>query len=247
MIPIKLDELKIFSGCDIPIKPGITIHQPTLGEIRDLGEGQYWRTVYNLTATPSDLMIQLDDLGEDFTKIDEFEVFCKYIAPSMPKEKTYFILGDLDLASMDVWQDKRNGQIYLGNEKENILIDRFTYITFTKILREMHCLKKNMDMPANEYSKRMMLEDARDDYEINKDKPFKSILMPLISSMVVMPGFKHDEVSVFNMKICPFMDATKRNSHIKQADILLQSGYSGFGIKFKDVDKNLLSYTGTLN
>ena len=49
------------------------------------------------------------------------------------------------------------------------------------------------------------------------------------------------------MKINAFMDSVKRASKIKNVDLLLQSGYSGFGINLKDIkDKNQLNWLGEL-
>ena len=52
--------------------------------------------------------------------------------------------------------------------------------------------------------------------------------------------------TVFDMNIYAFMDSLKRISKIKNATLLLQSGYSGFGISFKDIDKEELDWTGNI-
>ena len=58
--------------------------------------------------------------------------------------------------------------------------------------------------------------------------------------MINGPGFKYDHSQVWNMKINAFLDSIKRISKIKNADLLLQSGYSGFGINLKEIpDKQL--------
>ena len=43
------------------------------------------------------------------------------------------------------------------------------------------------------------------------------------------------------------MDSVKRITKIKNANLLLQSGYSGFGINLKDVDKKQLNWLGELD
>jgi len=42
------------------------------------------------------------------------------------------------------------------------------------------------------------------------------------------------------------MDSVKRISKIKDSNLLLQSGYSGYGINLKDVDKKQLDWLGEL-
>ena len=49
------------------------------------------------------------------------------------------------------------------------------------------------------------------------------------------------------MKINAFMDSVKRISKIKNADLLLQSGYSGFGVNLKNIDKKQLDWQGELD
>lgn len=134
----------------------------------------------------------------------------------------------------------------IETEEYDIIIDRFAYIRITDLLREMHGLKKDARVPKNSLMKKIIIEDSQIAYEEAKDKEFKDNLFPLISTMVNMPGFKHDEVTVFNMNIYAFMDSVKRISKIKTADLLLQSGYSGFGIDLKKIKKNELDYMGEL-
>ena len=68
------------------------------------------------------------------------------------------------------------------------------------------------------------------------------ILLPLISTLTNMEGFKYGWLDVWNMKINAFMDAVTQVTHIKNADLLLSSGYSGFGIDLKKVNKKLINY-----
>ena len=43
------------------------------------------------------------------------------------------------------------------------------------------------------------------------------------------------------------MDSVKRIGKIKNAQLLLQSGYSGFGISFDDIDKKQIDWLGELD
>ena len=49
------------------------------------------------------------------------------------------------------------------------------------------------------------------------------------------------------MKINAFMDSVKRIGKIKNADLLLQSGYSGFGVNLKEVSQKQLDWLGELD
>ena len=59
------DELKIYRGEDFVVSDHIHLHQSTLGEICDYGEKDYYSMLYNFTATPQYLKVQLWDMGID--------------------------------------------------------------------------------------------------------------------------------------------------------------------------------------
>ena len=56
------------------INEHIRIQIPTVGEVLD-NEDDYYTMVTMLTAMPVDMMVQLDDIGVDFTAINEYELF----------------------------------------------------------------------------------------------------------------------------------------------------------------------------
>jgi hypothetical protein len=131
--------------------------------------------------------------------------------------------------------------------QETIIIDRYTYQLITDFIRKMHGLKKNEQMPANESTKQILIDDAREEYELNKNKEQHSQLLNLISSMINCEGFKYNHDEVWSMKINAFMDSVRRISKIKNAELLLQSGYSGYGINLKDIDKKQIDWLGELD
>ena len=69
------DEFQIYRGRDFHLKDGIVIHQPTLDEICQYGEQDYYSMVYTLTLVPADMKWQLYEMGADYTKINDFEKY----------------------------------------------------------------------------------------------------------------------------------------------------------------------------
>ena len=65
--------------------------------------------------------------------------------------------------------------------------------------------------------------------------------------MVNSDGFKRDDQTVWYMNIYAFTDSVKRIDKIRNSNLLLQSGYSGFGIDLKKIKKEELNYMGELN
>jgi len=64
--------------------------------------------------------------------------------------------------------------------------------------------------------------------------------------MINSEGFKYSHADVWDMKINAFMDSVKRISKIKNANLLLQSGYSGFGVNLKEISNRQLDWLGEL-
>lgn len=58
----------------VPIIPSLSIKIPSVGEILE-DEQTYYQLTYTLTMSPFSCMVQLDDMGIDYTKITEWELF----------------------------------------------------------------------------------------------------------------------------------------------------------------------------
>lgn len=243
------DELKIYRGEDFVVSDHIVIHQPTLSEICDYGERNYYNMIYQLTSTPQSMKSQLWDIGIDYTEITPYQLFYNFLYKIYPQEQTSIIFGDLDLTNFQVMQRKDDKSIALCQYIDNdlVIIDEFTYNMIVDYLRAVHNIEKDERMPANESTKMILIEDDRDAIEINQRKEYHSQLKNLISSMINCEGFKYNHSQVWDMKINAFMDSVKRITKIKNANLLLQSGYSGFGISLKDVDKKQLNWLGELD
>ena len=243
------DELKIYRGEDYVVSNYIKIHQPTLDEICDYGEREYYSMIYNITATPQSLKVQLWDMGIDYTTITPFELFYNILYKAYPKEKTSIIFGDLDFTRFQVMQRKDDESILLYQVIDNqpVIIDEFTYNVIMDYLRQVHIIHKDEKIPANNTTKMILIEDDREEYEKNKNKEYHSQLKNMVSAMINSEGFKYNHSEVWNMKINAFMDSVKRISKIKNADLLLQSGYSGFGVNLKEVSNKQIDWLGELD
>ena len=250
MIFLVNDELKIYCGDDFVVSKYIQIHQPTLSEIVDYGEQDYYSMIYQLTATPQSMKVQLWDMNPriDYTKITAYELFYLILYKLYPQEKTSIIFGDLDFTKFYPMQKKDDHSISLCQivDGEYVFIDELTYIVITDYLRQVHGIYKDEKITANETTKKILIEDDREEIERNKNKTYHSQLKNLISAMTNSEGFKYNLFEVMDMKINAFMDSVKRITKIKNADLLLQSGYSGFGVNLKEVSNKQLNWLGEL-
>lgn len=205
--------------------------------------------VYQLTSTPQSMKWQLWDIGIDYTQICPFELFYSIIYPLYAQEKTSILFGELDFTKFQPMQRKDDETVLLYQvvDGDEVIIDELTYHIIMDYLRKVHNIYKDEKMPANEATKKVLIEDDRDEYQRNKNKEYHSHLKNLISAMINCEGFKYNHSQVWDMKINAFMDSVKRISKIKNAELLLQSGYSGFGVNLKDIDKKQLDWLGELD
>ncbi len=238
------DELAVYRGKDFVVSEYIRIHQPTIDEIYDYGEHDYYSMIYNLTATPQNMKSELWDMKTriDYTKIKPFELFCYMLHNLYPQDKTSIIFGDLDLTKFKITTRENTGDLILSQTINNtpVIIDEFTYNVITDFLRQVHIIEKDEKLPANNTTKMILIDDAREERLKNKNKDYHSQLKNLISAMINCEEFKYNHSEVWDMKINAFMDSVKRILKIKNANLLLQSAFSGFGgVNLKDVKKQI--------
>ena len=245
------DELKIYRGEDFIVSKYITIHQPSLDEICEYGERDYYSMIYQLTATPQSMKWQLWDIGIDYTEITPYKLFYNLIYKLYSQDKTSIIFGDLDFTKFQLVEKKQDDDVSIELcqliDGELVEIDEFTYNVIVDYLRSVHVIEKDEKIPGNESTKMILIEDAREEYLKNQNKEYHSHLKNMISAMINCEGFKYNHSQVWDMKINAFMDSVRRISKIKNSNLLLQSGYSGFGINLKDIDKKQLDWLGELN
>lgn len=151
------------------------------------------------------------------------------------------VLKDIDLADFTLCKSTKNEDIVLYNIEKDIVIDRAVYSQVVDVVRKIHGFKRNNQVPANERTKMDLIDDARDEAMAAANRPYKSILKPLISALTVKCGMCGDD-RIWNMNISMFFDNLKRASRIQDAELLLQGAYSGFA-SLKGVDKTRLDWT----
>ena len=232
---LEVDELSLYFGEPYVVNEYITIRLPKIGEVVKYGERQYYSMIQTITAIPSDMKSQLFDMGLDWTQVEDFQLFMM-LAPTLPKDKTYILFGDLDFQAMRPFQNKQNGAVVLFNPQTNAVIDELAYGKMHAYLCSAHNLTKKVEKAANEFTKKFMIEEDRQKIAYNQKQPYKSFLRPLISAVKCRMGYTLDYVK--NMGLYEFMDDLNRLQVIVNADALLQGSYSGMVDTSKIPKKN---------
>ena len=175
----EVDQLQLYFGDDYVINDKLKIKQPTIGEIVDFGEAQYFSVVHTITAIPSDMKSQLWDLGLDWTELDDFELFIM-LAPTLSTDKTRLLFGDFDFTKLKPYRNRENGDIVLADLESGVKIDKLVYLRIVNYLRRVHNITPKIERAANKTTKQILIDEDRMKINNNKNKPFKSYLLLLI-------------------------------------------------------------------
>lgn len=238
MINVEIDDLKLYIGDAYVINDNVTILQPTVRDIAEFGEKEFFSVVHTITAIPSDMKANLDDMGLDWVEVEDFELFMM-LAQTLTPDKTSILFGDLDFSKLRPFRNNQNGDIVLADSESGLIIDKMIYLLIVGYLRKAFNITPKIEKPANKRTRRVLIEEDRKKREINKDKPFKSFLLPLISSVKVKQGYTKDYV--LNMGYVEFMNDLARLQVIHNADHLLSACYAGT-IDMKKINKAELNW-----
>lgn len=221
---LEVDELGLYFGDPFVVNDYITITLPKIGELVKYGERQYYSMIQTITAIPSEMKSQLWDIGIDWTQITDFQLFMM-LAPTLSQEQTSIAFGNLNFQALRPYENPQNGMVRLYDPDTGVVIDELAYGKISSYLCSAHNLTKKVEKAANEYTKKILIDEERQKMEYNKKQPYKSFLKPLISAVKCRMGYTLDYVK--NMGLYEFMDDISRLQIIVNSDALLQGSYSG--------------------
>ena len=238
-----VDPLQLYMGYNYSINDKIVIKQPTMRDITDMGEQEYFSMVHTLTANPTSMKAQLDSVGIDWNEIEDFDLFMM-LAPNLEKEQTSILLGDLDLSALKPYRNHENGDIVLADPENDIIIDKLIYQRIVDYIRKMHNIKAEVKHAKNKFTKKAMIEYDRQQMQANAAKEYKSYFVPVISTLQCKMGWTKGYI--LDMGIVEYFEIVARMQIINNADHLLSGVYDGT-VDIKKIDKKELNYMRELN
>lgn len=239
------DELKMYFGEDYYINDKIKISQPTIGDIVEFGEREYYSMVYTLTCIPSDMKSQLDDMGINYMEIEDFELFMM-LTRGLTKESTYLLFGDLDFSQFEPCINQENNEKCLYDKENDIVIDKLIYLKIVSYLRKLHSIKPKVQKAANETTRKILIQLDRDKIKKAQNEPYKSQLKILISAMMRYPGFKYKKNELKECGLYEFMDTVQGSQIYVSTTALLSGMYSGM-IDTSKIDKKEFNWMRSLD
>ena len=190
------------------INEHIRIQIPTVGEVLD-NEDDYYTMVTMLTAMPVDMMVQLDDIGIDFTAINEYELFL-ILFNALKDKDTSLIFGELDLKPFRPAVNPQNNTIVLRDKETGVVIDRGIQGQIASVLRKIHNLKRNNRKPANQEAREYMLQRAREKMRRRSKRVNDSQLEELIVAMVNTEQFHYGFEGTRELSIYQFNESVRQ-------------------------------------
>lgn len=231
----EIDELQMYFGEDYKVNDYITIHQPTIQEIVEFGESATYSSIAPFTGNPTSYRLQLWDVGIDWNKISDFDLFTMLVQ-GMSKETTSLIFGDFDFSVLKPYaytDAEGNQQTILADSPINpqYIIDESLYLHIREYIREMFDQHPKVEKAKGRMTKEMIIDEERMKLEMEKRKKKdgvnRSFLLPLISAMVNHPGFKYKKNELKEIQIVEFMDSVKRLQVYESTRALMSGMYSG--------------------
>ena len=227
-----------------PITDAISVRIPTVEEILEK-EDEYYGLVSLFVAMPIDMMVQLDDVGIDFSKIDAWDLFL-LLFPAIQSKDTSLVLGGLDLTKFTVARSESHGDLVLLDAENDIVIDRMVHDKIANALRMLHHLEKNTKKPGNEDARDYLIKRARAKMKRHKVISERSSLEALIISVVNTEQFKYNYESVMGLTIYQFNESVYQIVRKVDYDNRMRGVYAGT-IDAKELRQDDLTWLITNN
>lgn len=217
----------------------ISIKIPTIRELIE-HEDDYYANIALIVATPYDMMVQLDDMKIDFTKINDWDLFCLLFKELQTRDLS-LIFDGLDLRDFVTAQNKQNGNTILINPNTGVKIDMAIHDQICRYLRKTLGLKKNDKKPANEEARLFMIERARKKIMRRKKQLVESQIEKYIIALVNTQEFPYNYESVLDLTINQFYASLHQVVKKVKFDNLMIGCYAGT-VNMKELDQNELNW-----
>ena len=244
-----MENSSLLNQTSIEITDKLSLRIPTVGEVLN-EENTYYSLVSIMTSTPFQYMVQLDDLGIDYTKITDYEMF-RIFFPLYAKGDTSILFGEVDLSDIAPYHDTSTNLDVLYSPSTSITIDELVYVTMAKAIRRVNLLKYERKRPKGEHTKKYLLDKERRHLKnlerMRKNKDFKqSGLERLVVSLVNNEKFKYNYESVREISIYNFYQSFQQIQHEINFNNVMRGIYAGT-IDQTKLDKSCLTWIAPEN
>ena len=232
--------MSLLNAKSIEITDKLSLRIPTVGEILE-DEQSYYNIISSITATPFQYMVQLDDMGIDYTTINDYELFIM-LFQILAKSDLSILFGDLNLSDIGRYKNNKNNSIVLYSSKNDVIIDELVYSKIVKYIRKINNLKRENRKPGNEEAKQFRIKLERKKQKRNARKPYEPYLEKMVIALVNRPEFKYNYEQTNDLTIYQFNKSFEQiNTSINFENTMI-GVYAGTVDTSKLKDKSCLSW-----
>ena len=240
-----MENKSLLNQSSVQITDQLSLRIPTVGEILE-NESAYFSLVSIMTSTPFQYMVQLDDIGIDYTTITDYEMF-RLLFPVYAQQDTSVIFGDVYLKDIALYHDNSTDLDVLYSPASGIKIDELVYYNMAKAMRQVNCIKYERKKPKGEHTRKYLLEKERRHLKnlerTRKRKEFEqSEFEKLIIALVNNESFKYNYESIRNLSIYNFYQSFQQIQHEINFNNVMRGVYAGTIDTSKLQDRSVLSW-----
>lgn len=230
----------LLNATSVDIVPNLSIRIPTVGEILE-DEDKYYEIVSSLTASPFQYMVQLDDMGIDYTKITDYQLFMM-LFPMYAKSDLSLLFSDLDTSDFGIYINQEDNSQVIYSPNNNIIIDELIYNDLADTIRKINLFEKVKSKPGNESARKYLLEKERKKQKRNAKKPKEPYLEKLVIALVNTSEFPYNYETCMDLSIYKFNQSFKQIQQKITFDNTMIGVYAGTVDTSKMTNKDALSW-----
>lgn len=234
-----MNDISLLNKGKLIVNNEITVHIPTIREIKgtspemlgtDEDEAEFYSLVNLFVSTSSDIMVELDELGIDFTTWDDYKTFMMLFS-SMPKDilkkKSPLMFENINLADFELSVNEVNGLPILHDKKHDVIIDELIYMQLSAIFCNIYGIEKKRRKPGDNTAKNYIIERQKAKAKRRKKQAYTSHFDKQIIALANNCNFKYDYESVSDLTVYNFICALKQIVKKYQVDNLNIGVYAG--------------------
>ena len=210
---------------EFPLEGEVVMYIPTVGEILE-DEDAYYDALSVFTAMPIDMMVQLDDLGIDFSTIDEWDLFL-ILFGTIKDADTSLIFKNLNWDNFQIAMNPKTSEMVLLDKQSGFVFDRYVHCRVADFLRKLHHLDKDIRKPANKEARDYLIQRQRKKLKRQRNRTVDSPLEELIVAMVNTEQFHYDFDGVKKLTIYQFNESVRQIVSKVEYDNRMFGVYSG--------------------
>lgn len=255
---INLDKMKMYFGVPYTVdlencEGKFTMYQPTIGDILEFGEAEFFSTLNIFVTTTTSCRLMLWDMGIDWTDFKDYYLFL-LLFENIKSDAAKLIFHDFDITKLKLMTKEEKDEdgeehetFTLYSEELGIEINETAYYYISQYLQYVFNIVPERKMTSDPILKKWYIKKDRREFENNKKIELvnpndnKNSMQACISACVNHPGFKYNLHELRGVGVCEFYDSVRRLQVYENTTAIMKGLYSGF-MNSKDVKPDAYNF-----